>query len=152
MKVLIAFATNSSGTDLASQLVEEVLTEKKIEVERKDIREVSPDSLKKYDYIIFASPSWRTKKGDGMPHEFFLDFIDKSGDIDFSGLRFAIFGLGDKAYTHFTGAVDELTTFITSHKGEIIMNPLRIDGFYFNQHRSEEELIAFANSFASLLG
>jgi flavodoxin I len=151
MKVLLAFATYSSGTDLASQIVTTVLTEKNIAVERKDIREVSVDSLREYDYIIFASPSWRTRKGDGMPHEFFLDFIDKAEGTDFSGMRFGIFGLGDRAYTHFTGAVDELSSFVTSHGGSLIIEPLRIDGFYFNQAANEKYLEDWADQFSQHL-
>ncbi len=151
MRVLLAYATYSSGTDLASQLITSILTQKNIAVERKDIREVSVESLREYDYIIFGSPSWRTRKGDGMPHEFFLDFIDKSEAANFNGLKFAVFGLGDKAYTNFTGAVDELTEFITSHGGSIIIDPLRIDGFYFNQHENEALLAAWTTKFSTLL-
>ena len=147
MKVLLAFATYSSGTDLASQLVTSLITEKEIAVERKDIRGVTLDSLKDYDYIIFASPSWRTRKGDGMPHEFFLDFMDSAESADFTGMKFAIFGLGDRAYTNFTGAVDQLTNFVTSHGGGIIMDSLRIDGFYFNQHENEEHLKNWTTEF-----
>ncbi|CAN5123224.1 flavodoxin [soil metagenome] len=143
MKVLLAYATYSSGTDLASQLVTDILTEKNIAVERKDIRSVEPVSLREYDYVIFASPSWRTRKGDGQPHEFFLDFMDKTARADFSGVRFAIFGLGDKAYTHFGGAVDELVSYVKERGGEIIGEPLKIDGFYFNQHENEKILSAW---------
>ena len=141
MKVLLAYATYSSGTDLASQLVTTLLTEKDISVERINIKEVEPSVLVNYDYVIFASPSWRTRKGDGQPHEFFLDFMDKTENISFSGIKFAIFGLGDKAYTHFGGGVDNLVAFVKEKGGEIIIEPLKIDGFYFNQHENEQLLV-----------
>ncbi len=149
MKVLLAFATYSSGTDLASQLVASLISEQNIGVDRKNIKEVTADSFENYDYIIFASPSWRTRKGDGMPHEFFLDFMDQNEHADFSGHKFAIFGLGDKAYTHFGGAVDELTKFVKSRGGNIIGEPLKIDGFYFAQHENEELLIEWTKKLLS---
>lgn len=149
MKMLLAYATYSSGTDLASQLVASTISEKDIAVDRKEIREVEPETLKNYDYIVFATPSWRTRKGDGQPHEFFLDFMDKTDKTDkadFNGLKFAIFGLGDTAYTHFGGAVDELTKFVKERGGVIVVQPLKIDGFYFNQHENEKILVDWANA------
>lgn len=158
MRVLLAFATYSSGTDLASQVVANVLTrgtrhsnpplaregdqrkKSQIVVERKDIREVSPESLSWFDLIIFASPSWRTKIGDGSPHEFFLDFMEKASDKKLPEKKFAIFGLGDSAYTRFCGAVDHLEAFAQKLGGQLLLPSLRIDGFYFNQRTHEERL------------
>lgn len=144
MKVLLAFATYSSSTDLASQLATSLLTQKGIAVDRQDIRDVDPKSLKVYDAIIFGSPSWRTRKGDGYPHEFFLDFIDRMEGETLRGGKFAIFGLGDRAYTHFCGAVDHLEAFVQELGGILLLPSLRIDGFYFNQEDSEKQLAGWA--------
>lgn len=146
MKVLLAYATYSSGTDLASQLVASVITKRDIAVDRKDVREVALDTLRDYDYIIFASPSWRTRKGDGQPHEFFLDFMDQAATADFTGMKIAVFGLGDTAYTHFGGAVDHLVEFVKGKGGELIGQPLKIDGFYFNQPENEKRLTDWAEA------
>lgn len=150
MKILLAFATYSSGTDLASQLVEEKLKEK-YQIERKDIREVLFGELENADVVIFASPSWRTRKGDGQPHEFFLDFMDKMEGKKVPGKKFAIMGLGDTAYTNFCGAVDVLETFVGQLDGELLCPSLRIDGFYFNQHENEEHIRSWAHSLHSFL-
>lgn len=90
--------------------------------------------------LFFASPSWRTRKGDGQPHEFFLDFIDQMEGKSFANKKFAVFGLGDTAYTHFCGAVDVLESFVTSLGGILVSPSLRVDGFYFDQKNNEQKL------------
>ncbi|HVZ58395.1 MAG TPA: flavodoxin domain-containing protein [Patescibacteria group bacterium] len=151
MKVLLAYATYSSGTDLASQLVTSLLTAHNISVERKNIREVSPENLSDYDLVIFASPSWRTRKGDGYPHEFFLDFMEKPQAENCRGRKFAIFGLGDRVYTHFCGAVDHLESFVQELGGVLLVPSLRIDGFYFNQEENEQKLREWTSQLLALL-
>lgn len=137
MKVLVAYATYSSGTDLATQLVASQLVAENISVDRRDIREVDIANLADYDVILFASPSWRTRKGDGSPHEFFLDFIEKAVGARYPDKKFAVLGLGDKAFTHFCGAVDHLEAFIQDLGAVLLIPSLRVDGFYFNQHENE---------------
>ena len=150
MQILIAYATYSSGTDLATELIQELL-QKEHEVEKKDIRDVATIDLEKADFIVFASPSWRTRNGDGQPHEFFLDFIDSMQDKKLSGKRFAILGLGDSAYTNFCGAVDVLESFVSQLGGILFIPSLRIDGFYFSQQKNEDRIRIWTHSLQSSL-
>lgn len=151
MKILIAYATYSSGTDLATGLIEDILLEKKLPVIKKGIQSVTESDLQQADLVIFASPSWRTRKGDGQPHEFFLDFIEKMSGKILTDKKFAIMGLGDKAYTHFCGAVAVLESFVSELEGDIIQESLRIDGFYFNQSENEEKIKLWTHSLHSKL-
>lgn len=151
MRVLLAFATYSSGTDLATNLVVDVFTKNNIKIEKKDIREVTFEDLHQANVIIFASPSWRTRKGDGQPHEFFLDFIERMEGQTLPGKLFAIVGLGDTAYTNFCGAVDVLENFVKGLQGTLIYPSLRIDGFYFNQAENEQKIKNWAHNLHSSL-
>ncbi len=144
MKVLIVFATYSSGTDLATDVIKRVLESAHIEVIKKNIKDITPTEINNYTDIILASPSWRTRKGDGMPHEFFLDYMDTVADGAYNGKKFAVMGLGDTAYTHFCGAVNELEKFIQARGGELLTESLRIDGFYFAQEQNEKEIEAWS--------
>lgn len=150
MKILLAYATYSSGTDLATQIVQEIL-QKQHNVVRKDIRTVSFNELENADVILFASPSWRTRKGDGQPHEFFLDYIDSMQGKSLPEKRFAIVGLGDSAYTHFCGAVDVLESFVSQLGGNLLIPSLRIDGFYFSQQKNEDHIRDWTHSLQSAL-
>lgn len=151
MKVLLAYATYSSGTEFASELVEKMLATPQRWVTRKNIRDVDPKELKKYDLIIFGSPSWMVNKQDGMPHEFFVSFMEKMQGEKLTGKQFALFGLGDSAYNTFTGAVDKLTLFIQELEGMIVIEPLRIDGYYFDQQANDERLISWTKELSEKL-
>ena len=150
MKILLAYATYSSGTDLATQIVQEIL-QKQHNVVRKDIRTVSLNELENADVILFASQSWRTRKGDGQHHEFFLDYIDSMQGKSLPEKRFAIVGLGDSAYTHFCGAVDVLESFVSQLGGNLLIPSLRIDGFYFSQQKNEDHIRDWTHSLQSVL-
>lgn len=149
MKLLLAYATYSSGTVTASQEVEKELTEKGVSVTRIDIREVAQDELSNFDVIIFASPSWLNNGKEGQPHEFFLRFMGDMQGKTLPGKKFAIFGLGDTAYMYFCGAVDYLEAFVKDLQGELLVASLRIDGFYFDQAGNTKKLQQWADTVAA---
>src|SRR5437588_593042 len=98
MHILLAYATYSSGTATASELVEHQLAQAGLAVTRKEIRAVKPDDLAAFDCIILGSPSWKNNDQEGQPHEFFLDFMATMAGKTLPGKQFAIFGLGDSSY------------------------------------------------------
>ena len=155
MQVLVAYATNSSGTLVSSVIVANTLIKAGHNVTHKDIRTVIPEELAQYDAIIFGSPSWdyNNQKGrlEGQPHEFFRAFMTKAENITMKDKPFAVFGLGDTAYINFCGAVDHLETFVNKMQGTLITPSLRIDGFYFNQPENEQLVGTWAQSLTKAL-
>lgn len=148
MKVLIIYATYSSGTQTASGIVEKVLTQKNHEVTSKNVVDTQPDEIQNYDLTILASPSWDYEGKEGQPHQDFVHFFAQSEDKKFPEKKFAVFGLGDSTFTHFCGAVDHLTSYAQSVGGTVIINPLKIDGFFFNQGENAQKLEAWATQLA----
>lgn len=140
MQLLILYATYSSGTDLATDVLKEELEDIGVKVTKKKIKDFNEIDLNNFSNILFATPSWRTRKGDGQPHEFFLDYMDTVGEMAYRDKKFAIMGLGDTAYTHFCGAVDQLEAFIQKNGGIIFHPSLKIDGFYFAQEENEQKI------------
>jgi flavodoxin short chain len=138
-KILIAYATNSGGTLTVAQLIGEKLKEKGFEVLLKDIREVKKETLPEFDLIIFGSPSWDYNDKEGQPHEFFTKFMEDCDGVKLK--KVAVFGLGDTAYLHFCGAVDYIENFVKKNGGEIAVESLRIDGFFFSQKENEERAL-----------
>lgn len=151
MKTLLAYATYSSGTQTASLAVAEELTKQGHTVERKNIHDITPDELNQYDLIILASPSWLNDGKEGQPHEYFLHFIETMQGKELPGKLFAIFGLGDTAYMNFCGAVDHLEAFVKSVKGKLVIESLRIDGFYYSQAHNTDLLKSWAHKLAQAL-
>lgn len=155
MHVLIAYATNSSGTLVTSVVIAQVLKNAGHQVTHKDIREVNPLDLSHFDVIVFGSPSWdyESPEGrlEGQPHEFFRKFIKNAEGVSLPEKKFAIFGLGDTAYIKFTGAVDHLEAFVKKMGGKLVIPSLRIDGFYFNQPENEKKAAMWADNLVKVI-
>ena len=145
MRILILYATYSSGTKTASEVVAQLLTEYDNAVTLKQVKSAIPQEINDFDCIILASPSWWIDNKDGQPHDDFTSFMKKCEGLLFENKRFAIFGLGDSSYARFCGAVDYLTQFISQHKGILISDPLRIDGYYFDEEGNNIRLKEWVN-------
>lgn len=145
MKILIAYATYSGGTQMASEFVKEKLEEKNHQVDLKIINEVSAENFDIYDLLIFASPSWNYDGKEGQPHQDFMIWMENNQSLDLKGKRIVIFGLGDSSYTYFCGAVDILTGFFKSHNGEIIDEPLKIDNYLFDMEKNNKLIEEWLN-------
>ena len=57
-----------------------------------NIADASIETLNKYDRLIFGTSSW----GIGGAHYDWENFVDLLSDVDFTGKKVAIFGLGDQ--------------------------------------------------------
>lgn len=133
MDILIAYATNSGGTFFATQTVEKALKVKKHSVTRKEIEETTATDFKKYDLIIFASPSWNYEGAEGELQSSFKTFVQNYSGDSLKGKKCAVFGLGDRSYLYFCGAVERLEKFVTENGGILLSPSLRIDGYYKNE-------------------
>lgn len=139
MRILVAYATNSSGTQTVSDIITDNLLLQNHTVTHNDIRDVKKEELPSYDLIILGSPSWNYNKLEGQPHEFFTNFFEENKDLQLPGKKFAVFGLGDTAYMTFCGAVTHLEEFVTKVGGQLVTPSLKIDGFYFHQQENSKK-------------
>ncbi|MFA9288939.1 MAG: flavodoxin family protein [Weeksellaceae bacterium] len=146
MNILIVFETYSNGTQTAVDVVSDVLKQHGHQVTMKKARETDPVEFQTPGTIILASPSWLVDGKDGQPHEFMKAFLQKATTVDLTGKYCAVFGLGDSTYARFTGAVDHLVEFVETHHGKLIVEPLRVDEFYFHQERNETLLKQWAET------
>ena len=151
MKILLVYATNSGGTQLAAQIVQETLVKHSLTAELKEVRDTSADEFAGYDLVILSSPSWDDEGAEGQPHPDWRPFMEKAKGKDMSGKKFAVIGLGDSSYTYFCGAVKILEDFIKSLKGELLTESLKIDGFYLDQQKSSLQLTDWTDNLASRL-
>lgn len=155
MNVLILYATNSGGTQRASEIIAEVLTGAGMSVTRKKAQEAHPDEIVAYDLTVLASPSWDyqdKEKGrmEGQPHIEMRGFMEKAQGKTFPGHQFAIIGLGDTSYMYFTGAVGHLEKFVEQLGGNRVVDSLRVDGFYFDQDANEAKIRDWAVKLAAI--
>ncbi len=66
---------------------------KKFRVDLYDVKDTPGETLKKYDLLIFGTSAW----GIGEMQDDWERWISSLENIDFSGKKVALFGLGDQA-------------------------------------------------------
>ena len=151
MNILLLYATNSGGTQEASQILSESLSQGGHTVLMKEVAEVDPQDIGKDDLTILGSCTWDYQGEEGLPHEHFMEVIKKMEGQTRPEKHFAVFALGDSSYTHFCGAVDHLEAFVGKLQGHLILPSLKIDGFYFNHEKNSELLKGWAQKIAASL-
>lgn len=144
MKIIVLYATYTSGTMTAADFLTKTLRENGHQVEQKLISEVTFEDCLPYDLRIFSSPSWDDEKASGQPHIDFIIFMEKSAAKSLSGKSCAIFGLGDSTYDHYCGAVDIIEEFIKKLGGKLIVSSLRIDNYFFDMPGYNQKLAEWA--------
>lgn len=141
MNICIAYETYSSSTETVVTIVATKLTEKGHAVTVRRMRDgVRPEDLKKTDLTIFATPSWFECGKEGQPHISFLNFMDTAQNESFSGMKFALIGLGDSTYAHFCHAIDLLGGFLERHEAQNIAPTLKLDSFLSNTEHETKRL------------
>jgi len=140
MDILVLYATYSGGTQMASQIVKEEIEKSGNQVKYLEVKDADWDVILKYKLVILCTPTWDFNGKEGQPHEDFMKLIDKSTSVSLKDINFAVLSLGDSSYTKFCGSADVLTDFIKEKGGNQIINPLKIDGFFFNQETHTESI------------
>ena len=89
MKVTIIFGSSGGTTEEIAQSISENLS---CETELIDITNASKEDFINNTNLILGTSTW----GDGDLQDDWEDFVDNLDDIDFSGKKVALFGLGDQ--------------------------------------------------------
>ncbi len=152
MLIHLVYATFSSGTLSAAEYIQELCTGLGHTCKIILVKDVQEKDLKGPDLLIMGSPSWERDnfKHNGQPHyDFFslfkqygydVDAKQRTSTLDLQNKPCAVFGLGDKKYPVFCGAVDILADFLTVSHAHIVSELLRIDGYYFHTPTAQESL------------
>lgn len=126
-KVLIVYGSTTGNTEAVAEQISDILKDKGADVTMKNVVNAIVAELGNgYDLTVLGSSTW----GDD-DIEFQEDFEVFYEDLDKAELKdkkVAIFGCGDSSYEHFCGAVDLLEEKVETLGGQIVGEPLRIDG------------------------
>lgn len=151
MNILLVYATNSGSTASAAQIISDVLSGKGHTVSIKDAKTATPEDVTTAPFFILGSPSWDHDGLEGQPLPEMEEFIARSKEIKLNGKPCAVFGLGDRSYTYFCGAVTYLEAFIKRTGGRLVVPSLKVDGFYMKPEASAN-ITTWANALADALG
>ena len=150
MKLLLVYATNSGSCFLVAERIVEILKVKHQVTVQLSAR-TTPNDLDGFNAIILGTPSWSVEGQEGYPHETMLKLIRTCAGRNFSTKRFALYGCGDNSYTFFCGAVDHLENFVSAAHGQNILEPLRIDSYYFDLKNNNKLVDEWAEKVMRLL-
>lgn len=120
--ILIIYGSTTGNTEMVAETIKEQLTSHNPVLQ--DVSDTSPEDLTEYDVLVLGSSTW----DDGLLQQDFRDFVEKL-DIDLSGKKLAIFGLGDKNYPDFCKAAPILESAFIKLGGKTIIETMKIDGF-----------------------
>lgn len=151
MKILIVYATNSGSTYEVGTIISGVLTPVGHAVVMQKAAESAPANLKKYDAVLFGSPSWKVESLEGQIQETMQEFLERCKWRVPKGLRFAVFGCGDPDFTFFCQAVDTMAQFFKDQGGVLVHEPLKIDSFFFHLEENSKQARQWAEQLAKKL-
>jgi flavodoxin I len=126
-KILIAYGSLTGNTQSVAEKLADLLLSSTHQVTIKNISEVMPQELGSFEIILMGSSTW----DDGqlqIDAQIFADQLSQKL-IDLSKTAFAVFGCGDRSYTTFCSAVDDLTKLLLQNKSRQLCTGLKIDGF-----------------------
>lgn len=144
MKILLIYGTYSTGTLTVSQLIQSQLQEKGHEVTIMRNDQVQGADMMAHEMIIMGSPSWKVFNKQGMPHEWYYPMMERLKGQVFDK-PFAVFALGDESYALVFGSADHLQGFVKDLGGHEVIEPLKIEGFYFAKQQRTEEIKAWVD-------
>ena len=143
-QILIIYATNSGNTYFVAERVRERLEQYGFCVTIKAVADAQLKDLSGHDLIILGSCTWNRKTAlakveEGQLQDQMDTFVNEIPEGAGKGVKFAVFGLGDKDYQHFCRAADCLEDFVARVGGEKVWPSMRVNGFPQGQEESIDE-------------
>ncbi|MET0262860.1 MAG: flavodoxin domain-containing protein [Rariglobus sp.] len=131
----IYYATETGNSEtLARQAHERAVAEGLADATVANISSLKPADLVSAKLVIFVVSTW----GDGEPPsdgcDFFYDL--EKAQLDLSGLRYAVLGLGDRDYSDFNGFARKLDERLTALGGKAILARAEADLDYEETYTS----------------
>jgi flavodoxin I len=104
------------------------------DIEPVNAEELGREVLEKYDNFILSAPTWF----DGELPNYWDEFVPELEEMDLSGKKFAIFGLGDqKEYSeNFCDAIGILAGIIEACGGHLV-GQVPAEGYTFERSRAK---------------
>ncbi len=133
MNTAIFYASSTGNTSSAANLIAEQLNN----VPVYDIADVSVEKIKEFDNVIIGTSTW----GEGDLQDDFEESWDEFCNIDFTGKRVALFGLGDQeGYAdNFLDAMGTLYEKVVQNGAEVVGESVIDDDFDFEESKAVKD-------------
>ena len=131
MSIGIFYGSSTGNTkDVATKLQEQ------LGGELHNIADVDADTIAGYDYLVFAASTW----GAGDLQDDWEDFFPNLDDIDFTGKKVALLGLGDQENYRdtFADGIAILAEKVEAQGGSIV-GSTSTEGYAYDNSEAEKE-------------
>jgi flavodoxin I len=130
-KIALFYSFNSKKSAKIAGIIHNALSEDDVQLINVD--EVKKEDFLAFDNLIVGVPTWF----DGELPNYWDELLPALEEIDFSGKRIAIFGLGDqKGYSeNFSDAIGIMALFF-EEKGALIVGKIPLDGYTFESSKA----------------
>ncbi|MBN3036157.1 MAG: flavodoxin [Bacteroidales bacterium] len=137
MKKIGVFYGSSSGT--TKKVAEKIGKALGARAVLHDVKDTGPEDILKYDYLILGTSAW----GIGDMQDDWEDFIDTLSELDLSGKKIALFGLGDqKKYPEsFADGLGTLYCRLPEKSGVVGSWPVEGYEYYFSMSEKEGKFV-----------
>ncbi len=127
MNIALFYGSLTGNTMLISEHLATYLQSRGHAVHLLDQSLVVPVELATYDLVIFGASTWGEGDANPTTDSFILSL---SADVtNLSGVKYLVFGLGDRSYDNFCGVVDRLEQMLESKHATRKSESLRLEGF-----------------------
>jgi flavodoxin I len=139
-KVGIFYGSSMGQTRKAAKKLQTVLGKNNADLH--DIKETKPETILKYDNLVFGTSAW----GVGDMQDDWEAFIDTLVELDFSGKKVALFGLGDQKEYPGSFADGLGTLYCRFPDKSIIVGKWPLDGYtyYFSSAEKDGKFVGLA--------
>ncbi len=129
-KIAITYSFHTNNTAKIADLIAKKLGNK---AEKLNIEEASVEDFMEYEYYILGSSTWF----EGELPNHWDEFLPSIEDEDFSGKKFAFYGLGDQLkYPDFFGdAIAKLADFVEERGGKLLGRYPKTE-YYFDHSKA----------------
>lgn len=152
MRVLLIYGTNTSGTYEAGTIVRDVFMKHHHTVTLKPAKDVTAQTLKRYDAVIFGSCTWDSYAGkerhEGQLQQDMEKLSARLRKITLEKKPVAVFGLGDSHYTYFCRAATYLEELVKVMKARKIGSTLRVNRYYHTMDANRMKVRRWAGRLA----
>ena len=126
-KIGIFYGSTTGNTEKIATLIQHEFGEGDADLYNVDI--VEKEDVEKYDYLIFGVSTW----GVSDLQDDFEDFLEILDEVDFTGKKVALFGLGDQS-TYTDSFVDAMGIVYDGLKkmGVTMVGAIPVKGYSFN--------------------
>jgi flavodoxin I len=142
-KVGIFFGTDTGSTRKVAKQIQQHLGDE-LAAKPVNINKVEADDLLAYDYLILGTPTLGEGQLPGMEsdcsEESWEEFLPNFDDLDLTGKKVALFGLGDQVNypDQFVDGLGELYDYV-AECGADMVGHWPIDGYDFNESNAVDD-------------